>query len=26
MPAIARVTLEEKAPIAFVLPFLDQGQ
>ncbi len=26
MPAIARVTLEEKAPIAFVLPFLGQGQ
>lgn len=26
MPAIARVTLEEKAPIAFVFPFLDQGQ
>ncbi|MEO0455562.1 MAG: hypothetical protein AAF152_03135 [Cyanobacteria bacterium P01_A01_bin.114] len=23
MPAIARVTLEEKAPIAFVFPFLD---
>ncbi|MEM9907995.1 MAG: hypothetical protein AAF921_23535 [Cyanobacteria bacterium P01_D01_bin.44] len=23
MPAIARVTLEEKAPLAFILPFLD---